>query len=665
MSEMSNFDIAAIIHELKPIVEGAWIRNIYQFNEIFLFKLRSPTYGNVSLLVELGRRIHLTWYQRPKPRLPSNFCMTLRKYLRNRRILGIRQYDFDRLVTIDIGLPENKYSLIIEFFGDGNIILLDPEGKIFIARHYFKMKDRDIVPKKEFQFPPMRGVDPHNVDYEWLKSLFSTSNTDVVRTIARNLNIGGEYAEELCVRAGIDKNTPASSVSPRELEKIVSAIKSLLEPLERGEFAPGIIFKNSEMISVVPFELRVFEKMHFRKFDSFNQAADEFYSAGEVFEAEQKVSETHETEVDRYKRMLEEQKAKIAKMELSEKKYRKYGDLLYANLHLVTELLETIISARQKNHPWSEIEEKIREASDRIPSAKIFQDLKPKAGKLVINIEGENIELDYRKSAVENANAFYEQAKKAALKAEGAKKAIEKTLKLMETAAKEVPSEKVAPTKLVKRRKKKWYEAFRWFNSSEGVLVLGGKDVKTNTILYNKYMDPNDIFMHADYRGAPVVIIKKSEKPVSDITLREAAQFAVSFSSAWKSGWGQADVYWVNPDQVSQTPPSGEYLERGSFMIRGQRNYIRGNTLTLAVGLIESNGDVIPICGPPSAIEKQTKSFIVIKPGAIPKGKLAKQVKYLLLKKAPPELKEKVNLLSISEIENILPPGGGDVSQNS
>lgn len=100
-------------------------------------------------------------------------------------------------------------------------------------------------------------------------------------------------------------------------------------------------------------------------------------------------------------------------------------------------------------------------------------------------------------------------------------------------------------------------------------------------------------------------------------------------------------------------------------MIRGQRNYIRGNTLTLAVGLIESNGDILPICGPPSAIEKQTKNFIVIKPGAIPKGKLAKQIKYLLLKKAPPELKEKINLLSISEIENILPPGGGDISQNS
>ena len=91
MNGMSNVDIAAIVYELKPILEGAWIRNIYQLNDVFLFKFRSPTHGNVTLLVELGRRIHLTWYRRPKPRLPSSFCMTLRKYLRNRRVVEIRQ----------------------------------------------------------------------------------------------------------------------------------------------------------------------------------------------------------------------------------------------------------------------------------------------------------------------------------------------------------------------------------------------------------------------------------------------------------------------------------------------------------------------------------------------------------------------------------------------
>ncbi len=664
MNGMSNVDISAIVSELKPIIEGSWIRNIYQLKDVFLFKLRSPEYGNATLLVELGRRIHLTGYQRPKPRLPGNFCMTLRKYLRNRRIAEIRQYDFDRLVIIDIGLPEDRYSVIIEFFGDGNIILLDSELKIFVARHYLKMKDRNILPKREFQFPPMRGADPREVDFDWFKSIISQSESDIVRTIARNLNIGGVYAEELCMRAGVDKNTPASSLSPQDLEKIFFALKGLIDSLKREEFNPKIALKNSDFISVDPFELRVYEGMQFRQFKSFNQAADEFYSAGEVFESEQKVSEVVESEIDRYQRMLEEQNAKIAKMEFSEKKYRKHGDLIYANLHLVSDLLETIVSARQKNHSWSEIEEKIKEASDKIPSAKIFESLDPKAAKLIVNIEGESVELDYRKSAVENANLFYNQAKKSASKAEGAKKAVQRTLKLIETA-KETPPVEISTIQLVKKRKKKWYESYRWFKSSEDVLVLGGRDVKTNTTLYKKYMNSDDLFMHADFKGAPVVIIKKSEKPFSDKTLQEAAQFAVSFSRAWKSGWGQGDVYWVTSEQVSESPPSGEYLERGSFMVRGQRNYIRGASLKLAVGVMESDDEVIPIIGPPSAIEKQTKYFVIIKPGSVAKGKLAKQIKYQLLKKAPPEFEEKLNMITTNELENILPPGGGEISQNS
>ncbi|MEM2144829.1 MAG: fibronectin-binding domain-containing protein, partial [Candidatus Jordarchaeaceae archaeon] len=121
--------------------------------------------------------------------------------------------------------------------------------------------------------------------------------------------------------------------------------------------------------------------------------------------------------------------------------------------------------------------------------------------------------------------------------------------------------------------------------------------------------------------------------------------------------------YWVTREQVSESPPSGEYLERGSFIIRGQRNYIKGVPLKLAVGVIESDGEVLPISGPPSAIEKQTKTFVIIKPGTVAKGKLAQQIKNQLLRKAPVELAEKINLLPINEIENILPPGGGEISQ--
>jgi len=58
----------------------------------------------------------------------------------------------------------------------------------------------------------------------------------------------------------------------------------------------------------------------------------------------------------------------------------------------------------------------------------------------------------------------------------------------------------------------------------------------------------------------------ESADPVdfSEETLREVAQFAVSYSSDWKDGRGAGDAYMVEPDQVSKTPESGEYIEKGA-----------------------------------------------------------------------------------------------------
>ena len=64
----------------------------------------------------------------------------------------------------------------------------------------------------------------------------------------------------------------------------------------------------------------------------------------------------------------------------------------------------------------------------------------------------------------------------------------------------------------------------------------------------------------------------------------EAAQFAVSYSSVWKDGKFEGDVYEVDPDQVSKTPESGEYIEKGSFVVRGDREYYRDTSVGVAVG---------------------------------------------------------------------------------
>merc|ERR1711902_136661 len=49
--------------------------------------------------------------------------------------------------------------------------------------------------------------------------------------------------------------------------------------------------------------------------------------------------------------------------------------------------------------------------------------------------------------------------------------------------------------------------------------------------------------------------------------------------------------YWVHANQVSKTAPSGEYLNTGSFMIRGKKNFLPPSHLTLGFGFMFKMGD--------------------------------------------------------------------------
>jgi len=166
-----------------------------------------------------------------------------------------------------------------------------------------------------------------------------------------------------------------------------------------------------------------------------------------------------------------------------------------------------------------------------------------------------------------------------------------------------------------KKREKEWFEKYRWFHSSEDFLVLIGRDVQTNDMLVNKHMESNDLYFHADFDGAPSVVIKDGQD-ASEETKQQAAKASISFAKTWKAGIGSDNVYYVTPDQVSQEPESGEYLPKGAFIIRGDRNYIRNVKIEVAIGPYEIEEDVyVPMAGPVEAIEQNCPGFIEIEPG--------------------------------------------------
>ena len=250
------------------------------------------------------------------------------------------------------------------------------------------------------------------------------------------------------------------------------------------------------------------------------------------------------------------------------------------------------------------------------------------------------IEIDLSKTIDENAKMYFEKSKKAKRTIDGLKLAISKQKqKITKRQEKKI------------QRKQKWFEKYRWFISSDGYLVVGGKTAKQNEEIVKTYMKKWDVYFHAEVYGAPHCVIKKDQKnklkTVPQATMVEAAEFAATFSKAFEQGISSADAYSVAPDQVSKKAPSGTGMGVGAFMIYGERNWFKKSKVACAMGYYSK--EKILMCGPSSAIKKKCIYVIELTQGSIEKNQTAKLIQE--------KFKEKGLNFSNSDILSLLPNG--------
>lgn len=657
-TEMSSFDILAIAGELQKL-ENARINKVYQVSPQELkIQLNVKELGKQELVIEAGKRIHLTEYPKPSPEKPSTFAMTLRKYLENAVLTEIKQVAFDRIVELTFRKAGEEFKLIGELFGKGNIILTDGNYKILAVMKPQRFKARSLVGKAAYEYPPQR-LNPFEVPKDELMRIINESKSDVVRTLASPLGLGGLYAEELCLRAGVEKNK--ERITDEEASRLFNALVELKNLV--GKEKPVIIFEGDVAADVVPFKLRIYEGKRTQEFDSFNKAVDEYFTKYEIERVEGLRNAEFEKEISRFEARLEEQVRVLEKYRKIEKEYKQLGNLIYANFGSIENILTALSNAR-KTHSWNEIAEKIEEGKERIPEAKLIKKILLGEGILVLELNGSKVRLDIKKNAAQNANFYYEKSKKAKKKIEGVEESIgdteAKIRELRERGREAIALKEKKPEKRI-ARKKEWYEKFRWFFSSDGFLILGGRDAATNETLVKKHMQSNDIFVHADIHGAPAVVIKTEGKETPEATVQEASDFAASYSKAWKHNIFGLDVYWVTPGQVSKTAEHGEYVVKGAFVIRGKKNFGKGK-VEVAIG-VKINDEIKVVGGPASAIEKQAKYFVRIIPGRAKSREIAEKIKNKLLGKVGEEDKEKIKGTALEEIQEFLPGGGSEVRE--
>ncbi|MGB9201499.1 ribosome rescue protein RqcH, partial [Methanobacterium sp.] len=641
-------DVYAICKELGEMLKDARVQKAYQpTKDTVLIRFHVPSKGRVDVVFQAGLRVHSTQYPPQNPKIPPNFPMLLRKYIKGGSVTGVSQHNFDRIMRIDIQ-KEHKFSLVIELFAKGNIILLDEDDQIILPLKRKLWQDRKITSKEEYKYPPERGINPLEIEKDELKELFQNSDRDIIRTLAGN-GLGGLYAEEIALRSGIDKKKNAADVTEEEIDLIHNAMTEIFKPLKTYDFHPQII--SGEKEDVLPLDLQMYADYPKEKYETYNEAADEFYSSIVGEDIVQVHDEVWSGEVGKFEKRLKIQLETLDKFNKTIKDTKIKGEAIYSNYQNIQNIIDTIKHARE-THSWLEIIDIIKKAKKaKAEGVDIIESI-DKLGILTLNLDGIRVNIDTTVGIPENAEVYYNKGKKAKKKIKGVNIAIEKTQQEIKKAEnkREIEMEKViVPQKRVKKELK-WYEKLRWFLTSDGLLVIGGRDATTNEMVVKKHMEPKDIYFHSDIHGAASVVLKAGEGEIPETSINQAAAFSACFSSAWSKGLGSADVYWVNPDQVSKTPQSGEFVTKGAFIIRGSRNYIRGLPLTLSIGKVDYDGERI-MAGPPEAVSSYTENFSTVKPGYTKKEEIAMQIR----NKIDPE-----KVFIIEDVVRVLPSGKCD-----
>ncbi len=596
---LTNLDVAALAAELRSVLVGARFEKAYQpAKDRILLRARRKGLGRMDLLMELGSFLTITKNPPQNPDQPSMVAKILRQRYDNARIVGVSQVGFDRILRIDAEKGE-PMAIILELFGDGNMLLLDGEDHIALPMRGADHGARKLRKGEPYQAPP-GGGDPW-VSLDAFQALGEAANKDLVRFLALDLGFGPLWAEELCLRADVPKNTAIEDVAPEQWQAVHGQVQEIKALLDRGDLAPGIVFDGEEPIDVVPWPMQHYEGMGFEEAQTFREALDAFFVGGPEADEDPRTRRFEEAKA-KIERQVDQMEEKMAEFAEAEAKARADGDALYMGFQQVQGILDSLQQARE-TRSWQEVDAVLRKArAQGDEAAEAVRELRPHNGTAILRIDTEegsrDIEVDLYKSVQDNATLRYDAAKKEVSRQRGAEKALlDAKKRLKDLESKGLEGFGAAPKKVDRQSRHFWFETYRWTLTPSGLIAVGGRSAPQNDAVVKKYLREGDRYAHAEIHGAPSIVVRPADGPsveISEEDLRVACQFAACSSRAWRQ-YGAASAYWVTPAQVNKTPRSGEFVPKGAWIVHGKRNIVDNLPMEWMVAEVCMNFDGTPV----------------------------------------------------------------------
>ncbi len=521
----------AMVNELRETLLSGRISKIHQpyENEIVLvIRSRGKNHRLLLSAHPSYARVQITQIDYQNPDNPPNFVMMLRKYLDGAILENIEQIENDRVIHFhfakrnELGDLQNII-LIVELMGrHSTIVLVNQEtGKILDAiKHIGSSQNtyRSLLPGVEYIAPPKQEVlNPFSSDKEKIFQRLSQTELEPKAIQHQFQGIGFDTAQELTKRL-LERPNEKMVVWDEFFSSIINhPDPTFYETTNKDFFTPIVYQVFSEQASAVT------------TYPTLSQLLDSYYHEKvEKDRAKQQGGELIrkiENELKRNKNKLKKREQTLKESENAEN-YRRDGELLTTFLTQVPRGAKEVVLPN-----YYEEDRPIKIALDPAltPNQNAqkyfhrYQKLKNAVKLIGEQIQEAKDEIQYLESVLsqlEIAGPMDIEAIKEELTVEGYLK--KKTQK--------------------KQKKKKPSQPDQYF-SSDGTLILVGKNNLQNDQLTMKTAKKTDYWLHAkNIPGSHVII--KSDQP-SDETITEAAELAAYFSKYRYSAQVPVDLVQV------------------------------------------------------------------------------------------------------------------------
>lgn len=623
---LAGIELRYLVNSLSEKSQDYYVSNVYGITrESLLIKLHHPEKSDLLLVIST---FGLWLTSRRIEQVEDNkLVKRLRNDLIRLKLQKISQPGSERIAYLTFSGFGNEFVLVCEFFGEGNIILCNNEMKILALLHSIDVRHRKLSVGLTYSLPPMMGLDIFNLSKKQFNEI-TLSNIEIVKWVGRNLGLPKKYAEEICRRANIDLMTKGSELDEKGIDSIFESSTLLVKDVVGGNHSP-YIDRSGKTPEAIPMKLD--DSKEYESVSSFSEGLDQVFT--EILLDKGKTIQTTSVNEQalQIKNQIEEQKKAIDLVKNRAKSITALANGLFSMISMrITRIDDPKAMEFFSNYSASLIKEK---------------------GIDHIVIEDQKIPVNLNNSIHSIASTLFDEAKRQT----NAISAIEEQVKKSEKKLEKISNEKEKALDGVRYseiRKKEWFERYRWFFTSDGLLAIGGRDSSSNSAIIRKHLEKNDRVFHAEIFGSPFFILKDNQDPPHS-SIMEVAHATVCFSRAWREGMYGSSAYWVNPEQVKRAAPSGQFLPKGSFTIEGQRNFIKSSSLKLAVGLVEYDDELLVCCGPFEPIKKSSICYATIEPSGLEMVEAAKKIRneFIAL------VDDKARRINLDEFVRVLPAG--------